>query len=250
MRRFAQQRVRRGFGWETLVKPWTSSTSVERFKLADSEILQKNKFANGVPLTVEPIDWQYWNSAISAPGVVAELKKQYEEHVFTDVDVNADVANAKEIEKEIFDLEIKSKLSNVELKSCDDVIDQTIKMKTDMLGWTLEDWYVKIPGLKQELLEEWEDEMYTPPEKEERAGAVDYGALADDVAQGRLDTDPIPKPERCGDLTLTEIEEHKADGTWTIATWMKPKEERERLYAEKKALIEKTKAELAAAKKE
>jgi len=50
--------------------------------------------------------------------------------------------------------------------------------------------------------------------------------------------------KKIGDLTLTEIEEAKAKGVWTIATWMQPKEERQRLYDERAKQIEDTKAEL------
>lgn len=244
MKRFAQQRVRRGFGWETLVKPWTASADVERFKLAEGELLGKKKYINSIPNTVEPIDWSYWNSAISAPGVVAELKKSYEAHVFTDVDTTTDVKGASDVEAEIFDLEVQSNVANVELKACDEAIDSTIKMKSDMLHWSLDDWYNKIPGVKEELLEEWQDEVYIATDEEERAGQLDFGALAKDVAKGKLDTNPVPPPERIGDLTMAEIEEAKANGTWTIASFMKPKAERERLYAERKKLLDKVKADL------
>jgi len=244
MRRFCKQRAQRGFGWEKIVKPWTSSSTIERYKFAEGEILNKTKFANSIPATVEPIDWAYWNSAIAAPGVVEELKKEYDSHVFDDVDINTDIANAKETEKQIFDLKIESKLANLELKACDEVISKAVKFKTDMLGFTDKDWITKIPGLEGELEEEWEDEMYLPNEDEEKAAQVDYKALTNDVLEGRLDTDPVPAPERVGDLTLTEIEEAKAKGVWTIATWMQPKEERQRLYAERAKQQEETKAEL------
>lgn len=246
MQRFAKRRALRGFGWETLVKPWTPASTVDRFKFAESDILNKKKYANSVPGEVEEIDWAYWNSAISAPGVVAELKKQYEEHVFTDQDPNVDVEGAKDVEAEIFDLEVKSKIANVELKSCDNAINSMVRMKTDMLNWHINDWYAKIPGLEEELLEEWQQEIYVPMDDEERTGQLDFTQLAKDVAKGKLDTDPYPKPERIGDLTLEEIEQAKADGTWTIATWMKPKAEREKLYAARKKLVDETAASLKA----
>jgi len=244
MGRFAQRRAHRGFGWEKVVKPWTSQATIDRFKLAESEILAKEKYTNSIPASVDPIDWDHWSSAIAAPGVVDALKKEYESHEFSDVDVNTEVSGAKELEKEIFDLQVKSKVANVELKACDEVIENTIKMKTDMLDWHENDWYVKIPGLKQELLDEWENEQYTCSAEEERRGAVDYAQLAKDVSEGKLDTNPVAPPEQCGDLTLTEIADAKAKGYWTIATFMKTKEERQRLYAERKKLVDEVKGEL------
>jgi len=244
MGRFAQRRAHRGFGWEKVVKPWTSQATIDRFKVSESELLAKEKYTNSIPASVDAIDWDYWNSAISAPGVVDALKKEYESHEFSDVDVNTDVSGAKELEKEIFDLQVKSKVANVELKACDEVIDKTIKMKTDMLDWHETDWYVKIPGLKQELLDEWDEEMYTVSLEEERRGQVDYAQLAKDVSEGKLDTNPVAPPEKIGDLTSAEIEDAKAKGYWTIATFMQPKEERQRLYAERKKLVDGVKAEL------
>jgi len=241
---FAQRRACRGFGWEKIVKPWTSQSTIDRYKFAEGEILSKEKYTNSIPAKVEDIDWDYWNSAISAPGVVKALKKEYEGHVFQDVDVNTDVDGAKELEAEIFDLQVKSKVANVELKACDDVISQTTKMKTDMLDWHETDWYEKIPGLKQELLDEWEEEYYTVSPEEERRGQLDYGQLAQDVSEGKLDTNPMAPPEKIGDLTAAEIEDAKAKGVWTIATFMKTKEERKRLYAERKKLLDEVKADL------
>jgi len=244
MRRVAQRRAHRGFGWEKLVKPWTSQATVDRFKFAESEMLSKEKYTNSIPGKVDPIDWSYWNSVISAPGVVDALKNEYETHEFSDVNVNTDVDGAKELEKEIFDLKVKAKVANVELKACDEVIEKTIKLKTDMLDWNETDWYDKIPGLKQELLDEWQDEMYTVSEEEERRGQLDYGQLAKDVSEGKLDTNPLAPPEKIGDLTLTEVEDAKAKGIWTIATFMQPKEERQRLYAARKKLVDQAKGEL------
>jgi len=243
IRRFAQQRAQR-FQWQTLLKPWTPKSTVDRFKGVEGDILMKTKYVNSIPTTVEPIDWEHWDSVIKAPGVVAALKEEYEGHVFDDVDTTTDVKGAADVEKEIFDLEVKSNIASVELAACDKVIDETIKMKTDMLEWKIEDWYNKIPGLKQELVDDWEEEEYLPTAADERSMSVDYAALSEDVAQGKLDTDPISKPEKIGDLTLAEIEEAKANGTWTIATFLKSKAERQELYAERQKLVDSVKADL------
>jgi len=174
----------------------TSSSTIERYKFTEGEILNKTKYANSIPATVEPIDWDYWKSAIAAPGVVDQLRKEYESHVFEDIDINTDVAGAKETEKEIFDLKIESKLANLELKACDEVISKAVKLKTDMLGFTDKDWINQIPGLEGELEEEWEDEMFLPSDEDEKAAQVDYKALTNDVLEGKLNTDPVPAPEK------------------------------------------------------
>ena len=43
-----------------------------------SEIAAKVALARSVPSKVEPIDWEAWEEAIETPGVVEELRAEYE----------------------------------------------------------------------------------------------------------------------------------------------------------------------------
>ena len=63
------------------MSPFNKATAA-KYKEVDGFLESMWKEANSVPTAIEPIDWEAYRKVIKAPGVVDQLKKEYESKSF------------------------------------------------------------------------------------------------------------------------------------------------------------------------
>merc|ERR1712137_726333 len=112
--------------------------------------------------TVEPIDWAYWEKEIQAPGLVAEMKAEYEALTFPTVDPNSpeNLAKYAELEAMVAEAEKQKALGASELTEVDRVIATVNKVKAEGLNWSMDQWHAFVPGLEAQHKAEYENEDY------------------------------------------------------------------------------------------
>jgi len=218
------------FEWQKLVTPLTNKSVVAEWQRRDSEINARNKEATGVSRTVEPIDWAHWESVISAPGVVAEMKKEYEALHFPKIEPFTEAAKATiaSIEEEVVLAKKAAVHGANEVKECEKVVNTVNKLKKEGLEWSMEQWQAFMPGLEAQHKAEYENEDYLVSDSHEKLASTDWKAATKEfVATGN--TDLGDADASVGDANLEEEVELVKNGTWSIARLFASKDERAKI---------------------
>jgi len=218
------------FQWEKLVTPLTPKAVVADWRAKAADIDVRTSKARSVKKTVEPIDWAAWEAKIQAPGVVAEMKKEYEALSFPKVNAydEATLATVKGIEADIVTAKKQSTHAVNEVKEADKTIAQVKKLKAEGLGWSSEQWYAFMPGLEEQHKAEYEDEDYLVSDDLAKLETVDYKAAAKELVETG-DTDLGTACSKVGDASLQEELDLVKGGTWSIARVFASKDERAKI---------------------
>lgn len=218
------------FEWQKLVTPLTNKSVVAEWQRRESEINSRNKEATGVARNVEAVDWAYWETQITAPGVVEEMKKEYEALKFATVEPFTEAAHASiaAIEEEVV-MAKKAAVHGVnEVKEVEKVIGTVNKMRKDGLEWDFQQWQAFMPGLEEQHKAEYEDEDYLVSDSHEKLYNTDWKAATKEfVATGN--TDLGEADEKIGDAVLSEEVELVKKGTWSIARLFASEAERAKI---------------------
>jgi len=225
MRSGARLRAMR-FEWRHLVTPLTPKATVAEWSRREGEINQMVQASRSVPNTVEPIDWAYWEKEISSPGLVAEMKKEYESLSFPDI--AADLTSLPAVKAEHAEAVAQAKLGEDELKETDKVIKQVAKVKAEGLNWTMEQWYDALPGLEDQHKAEYENEEYLVSDAHLKLDAVDWAAASKEIAEGG-EPDVGPADAYVGDMSTAEEVELVNQGKWSVGRLFAGKDERARI---------------------
>lgn len=229
MRTLARSRGMR-FEWQKLVTPLTPKSVAEEWTRRQTEINQKLKEARSMPAKVEPIDWAHWEAAISTPGVVAEMKKEYEGLNFAKVDPMTEDAKATvaSIEAEVVAAQKAAVHGANEVKEADKAAALVKNLKDNGLNWDLEQWHKAIPGLEDQHKAEYENEEYLVSEDLLRLETTDWKAAGEEfVSTGN--TDLGASEEMVGDMSTAEETELAKAGKWSIARAFAGKDERAKI---------------------
>lgn len=202
------------FDWQQIVDPWTKKETIEEWTNKQANLTSKLDLARSVPSTVEPIDWAEWEAAISTPGAVAELKKEYESQTFKTHDISEFADEIAANEEAVRQKMCMAEINKLEVGHAQDAIDLHKKMQAKGVHMSLEDHEMLYPGRVQQCWDEIDDENYTRSDLEERNDKLDYAQLKEQFLAGQ-DVE-IEKPERFGDTVYAEEEELKAKGEWSI----------------------------------
>lgn len=217
------------FDWQQLVDPWTKKETIEEWTNKQANLNAKQDLARSVPKTVEPIDWAEWEAAISTPGAVAQLKKEYESLAFKTYDISEYADEIAANEEAVRQKQCMEEINKLEVGHAQDAIDLHKKMQAKgHVGMTLEDHEMLYPGRIQQCWDEIDDEIYTRSDLEERNDKLDYVQLKEQFLAGQ-DVD-IEKPERFGDTIFAEEEELKAKGEWSIQRLYCDRAQREEIH--------------------
>lgn len=218
------------FEWQKLVTPLTPKAVVAEWQSKDSEIATMMRESNSVSQTIEPIDWAYWETQISSPGVVAQMKADYEALKFEKVDAYSPENKAKldGIKTAAAHAEKEAVHAASEVKEADKVIATVNKVKAEGLNWSLEQWQAFMPGMEDQHKAEFEDEEYIVSDEMLKLDSVDWKKAAEDFASGE-NPDIGVAPEKCGDMSLSEETELVKSGRWSIARAFASKDERAKI---------------------
>lgn len=229
MNTLARTRAMR-FEWQKLVTPLTPKAVVAEWQAKDSEVQSKLAEASGTPLTVEPIDWAYWKTQISAPGVVEQMQKDYEALNFPTVDPysEANAAKLAGIESDVQQAKKEAVHAANEVKEADKVIATVNKVKAEGMTWSLEQWQAFMPGLQEQHKAEFENEEYIVTDEHLKLDSVDWKQASKDYASG-VDPDLGKPDDKIGDMDLAEELELVEQGKWSIARVFAGKDERARI---------------------
>jgi len=198
--------------------------------------------ANSVSRTVEPIDWAHWEKTIQTPGVVAELKAQYEGLSFPKVEgytpeVNATISKIKE---DILTAKKQAVHGANEVKEVDKVVETVKKVKAEGQTWSLEQWHAFMPGLEEQHKAEYEDEDYLVHDEHLKLESVDWASAGKEFAKGE-DPEMGEVDEKIGDLSTSEEMELVKQGKWSVARLFAGAEDRAKIQER----VEKTLASVA-----
>jgi len=229
MKSLARTRAMR-FEWQKLVTPLTPKAVVAEWQAKDSEIQSKLTEASGTSLKVEPVDWAYWKTQITAPGVVEQMQKDYEALNFPKVDpMTADnQAKLSGIASDIAQAQKEAVHAANEVKEADKVISTVNKVKAEGLGWSLEQWQAFMPGLAEQHKQEFEDEEYIVSDEQLKLDSVDWAAASKEYSAGG-NPDLGVAEEKIGDMVLAEELELVEQGKWSIARVFAGKDERAKI---------------------
>lgn len=218
------------FEWQKLVTPLTPVSTVEEWTRRQAEINAKVKESRTLPHSVEAIDWEAWKSKIAAPGVVEEMKKEYEALQFPAVDPFTEDAKGAiaSIEAEVVAAKKSAVHGANEVKEADKAINMVKKLKVDGLEWTLEDWHKFMPGLEEQHKAEYEDEDYLVSDEQLKLEGLDWKAAAKEFS-ATGNTDLGASDEFVGDMNTSEEIELAKKGSWSIARVFAGKDERAKI---------------------
>lgn len=229
MRGVARTRAMR-FEWERLVTPLTPKSVVAEWQGKDAEIQAKLQEAHGTALTVEPVDWAFWKTQISAPGVVEQMQKDYEALNFPTINPYTTEHQEKldQIQTDTAFSKKEAVHAANEVKEAEKVISTVNKVKAEGLHWSLEQWQAFMPGLQEQHIAEFEDEDYIVSDETMKLDSVDWRAVSKDFGAGQ-DPDLGAPDKALGDMVLDEELGLVKEGKWSIARVFAGKEERARI---------------------
>lgn len=219
------------FEWQKLITPLTPKATVAEWQDKDSEITKMVSEARGTSLTVEPVDWAYWKTQISTPGVVEAMQAEYAALNFPVVDPNTaeNVAKLASIHADAIKAKKEAIHAANEVMEVDKVIATVNKVKAEGLTWTLEQWQAFMPGLADQHKAEYEDEDYVVSDEKLKLDTVDWKAAAKDYAAGVGHDDLEGAPANVGDMVLEEELALVKEGKWSVARIFAGKDERARI---------------------
>lgn len=218
------------FEWQKLVTPLTPKAVVAEWESKSQEINAKLAEARGTPMKVEPVDWAYWKTQITTPGVVDQMKKDYEALKFATVDpmTPENAAKLESIKADGVQAKKEAIHAANEVKEADKVIGTVNKVKAEGLGWNLEQWQSFMPGLADQHKAEFEDEDYVVSDEVAKLENVDWTGAAKEYASG-VNPDMGTAEAHVGDMVLKEELDLVESGKWSIARVFAGKDERARI---------------------
>lgn len=225
------------WGWEALVGPQMDKEVVEDCRKLDSSLSSRNSLANSVPKKVETIDWAHWEKAIRAPGVVAEIKKEYDAIQYT----NHTIAEVKDILDENAAMVEESKkklpLYKHEIAAATAKVEEYKKAKVASDNWGLKEWYNFMPGVEEQFRNEAMRDEWALDIKTENMENIDLKEIIAQIKDGKTPTFPELPVDTVGDLDPIEEEELKSKGVWSIARQGASKEQRDVIQEKVQKLI-------------
>lgn len=218
------------FEWQKLVTPLTPKAVVAEWQAKSSEIALKMAEARTAAPTVEPIDWAFWKTQISTPGVVEQMQKDYEALNFATIDPYTPENKEKleGIEADVIKADKEAIHAANEVKEADKAILTANKVKSEGLTWNLEQWQAFMPGLEDQHKAEYENEEYIVSDEQMKLDSVDWAAATKEYCAGQDPDLGVPE-ESIGDMVLAEEAELVKTGKWSIARIFAGKEERARI---------------------
>jgi hypothetical protein len=222
------------------VTPLTNPAFIARMRELDAKFLAMKTDMHGVASNVEPIDWKYWGQWESCTGaeearasgergnaltrvvvyvpcvscdacseenidnkaVVESLRKEYESMKFED-------AKGEDLTKVNADLDVAiakatgaADISREQLPKLQAELQAAIEEKRSVHNWTLEDFYARYPGLREQLREEYNQGEFLLSDAEERLEAQDVNEARKQFKAGAEISMPDDLPERVGDFSL------------------------------------------------
>lgn len=211
---FPSSRTAREFNWQKLVTVFTPPETTARLRAIDAELNALRMETKGAPASIAPIDWSYWESAISDKSAVAALRSEYESMKFsggkaldlTEVNAKLDAAIAR--------TEAAVPLAQAEIADYEAKIVSVLQAKETMVHWSIPEWFERYPGLEKQLFDEWEDGYQIETDAEERIEAIDLAAVRAAFEKGQdVVIDDADLPDRVGDFVFAEFEKQQFEKT-------------------------------------
>lgn len=201
-----------------MVTPLTPKAVVAEWTSKEAEIVKMSAQANSVSQAVPAIDWSYWQNAIKTPGVVDQLKKEYEGLKFPVVtaDTPENTAKISSITAELEHSKREAVHAGNEVKEAAKVAAAYETVKKEGLTWTRDQWYAFIPGLREQHLAEHDNEDYIINDEEKKASDFDFVAAKQAMLAGQdIGAPELTRP--IGDLDWNEEQKLMDEGRWSIA---------------------------------
>jgi len=183
---FLAQRINRDFGWGKLVTVYTPSEVASAWRELEGKLAKMRNEVMSAPKSVEPIDWAAWSKQISTPGVVDELKAQYEKALSSTVESKPDFLPEvnKNLDELIARAESSAKYSKAEIDKARNQLKEALQNKAKIHNASLEYFYARFPGLEEQLRDEFMNGIYASSETEERLAAADVNEIKKSLKTG------------------------------------------------------------------
>jgi len=203
-RAFTTSQPRMDFGWNKLVTPLTNPNFISRMKELDQKFSSMKTEMFGVAPKVDDIDWKHYEATIGNKAQVAALRKEYESATFESAKGEDLTAINKALDFAIEKASGAAAISKEELPKLQAELQRAIAEKKAVHTWTAEDYYAAMPGLEQQLRDEYMRGEFLPSEAEERLEAQDVNEARKQFKAGAEITVPDDFPDRIGDYSIKE----------------------------------------------
>lgn len=172
------------FNWADRVQGATPKL-VSNYKAASIHIADLKAQAT-TDLKVPTIDWAYWEKEISSPGVVSALRAEYEALKFDAAGVSEEDIKAK---NQAYDAQIASAEKRV-TRATQRTADAQAKLAKfqkyydNVENYGMTEFYELIPGIEEELRQQYWDGHYTLDDGERKNAAYDPHPAVEYLAHG------------------------------------------------------------------
>lgn len=218
------------FEWQKLVTPLTPKAVVAEWQAKSTAINVMVAESREASAKVDPVDWAFWKTQISTPGVVEQMQKDYEALNFPTIDPYSteNTEKLEGIQSDVIKADKEAIHAANEVKEADKAIITANKVKSEGLTWSLEQWQAFMPGLEDQHKAEYENEDYIVSDEQMKLDTVDWAAASKEYCAGQDPDLGVPE-EAIGDMVLAEEAALVKQGTWSIARIFAGKEERARI---------------------
>jgi len=192
---------------------WTSKDAKDNTARLAANINKNYALGRALPEEIEPIDWNYWNSVIKTPGVVAEAKKKFEEIKSRKIgtgggDVEGLPADFEQtVEKVLSQARRNAEYSREQIKKLEPQLATAEKGAKNFSSWNLNDYYRSFPGTQKEIMEDYDHGVYDAPRGEFRRKDLDLKPYLKSIKDGDLNASFAELPDTVGDFDLNQEKE-------------------------------------------
>lgn len=214
--------------WQKLVTPRTPKATVAELKAKAADLIAKRQEANAVSKTVAPIDWEFWSKEINTPGVVDNIRKEYEALKFAGPAVDPEIQKViDKTESTIVKSAAEARLAAFEVEQSDKVIAKLETIKVEGFKYAADQWTEVMPFMEEQIEQDKENLDWVYDEGERELLDVDMKSVKEQVLAGiKPQLLNEINPVKLGHYNQAEEEKLKAEGRWSIARTFASMEER------------------------
>lgn len=193
--------------WQSAVGPFNLPSYSAKWRDLLANAVAKKDFTARVPAEVGSVDFARYEKLISDKEAVKAIKAEYEAAMSSGaegvVDNSAEVLEStKKLMGVLAKWEGVADTKIAELKAEHSV---ALDCHSNVVSWDLKDFYKAMPGLEQQLVDEFEQDKFWLTEEEEKIAEIDYKAMTEKLTSGVLFGPGLDAaPAQIGDLDVSE----------------------------------------------
>jgi len=205
------------FDWakhqKNIFTKWTSKDSKDNTARLAANINKNYALGRALPEEIQAIDFDYWNSVIKSPGVVAEAKKKFEEIKNRKItggntgDQGLPADFEQTVELVLTQARRNADYSREQIKKLEPQLAVAEQGAKNSDKYILNDLYRSFPGTQREIMEDYDHGVYDAPGIEARRAGMDLKPYLKAIKDGDLSLTFSELPETIGDFDVIKEKE-------------------------------------------